>query len=830
MSQEMNRIAGNSYNYLSTAPGRPKAVGLRSYVGQRLATAAGYSTPSTPSTPSPSNSLAESEERQGWRAWAGEKARRWRGGPSGADSPPDSVEHIRLFPGWAARRYSKEEAIDGSPRPFEVEISTSGYAVSFKNRESMSRSQRAFIRVAKGFAALPKLVSEAALVTPEQPAPLSKSTEELLNHIHLPPRPDQVGDPTKVEEVDRQFIRPRTPASDAASLSSFSSSAEDLASALKEAERRTEEMTSQPATPLPTLSPETLRRMHANMETRLEPFWSSVLANRTIRLTLYATPHQDASTPATNEALKPLYSKEVTTGSDGSFHERFIVPWEDLCQHPSGLHIAFGEPVLEHDLEVHAELLKPQLIAGTTSYAQFQSPRRMQQNLDEATHRAQVKISITHSPIRVISDIDDTVKQAGVPSGARAVFYNVFAKDLNESIVEGMSDWYNGMWDRGVRFHYVSNGPFEFITILDEFFALSKLPVGSVKLRSFAGRSLFSGLFSAPAERKRAGVEDIVKSFPDSRFFLIGDSGEQDLELYAQIAKAYPDNVLGVYIRDVTTRKGFTDPLEDPTGETALIVKAEVDAQVAGWSTTSLAGSNSSQTTSRRGALSAAVRRPSASFSSVLSSRRDSVASQNGPQDTLFMSEPESLPASTDEAQTPTATDRPTFDSLATVVAGLNMGASPQSGTLNASNGGSDKSVINQAPKPIQPPSIHHRPSASFGLTSPSTTRAQRRGTGGSSASDSDSNMDLDERVASRMSSVGSISSTASGSDIGLLVSRLAQPTAGLSPEERKRTELQMRVWKARLGMPPHVKLRVFQEPSECLQETDEILQREAAC
>jgi phosphatidate phosphatase APP1 len=57
---------------------------------------------------------------------------------------------------------------------------------------------------------------------------------------------------------------------------------------------------------------------------------------------------------------------------------------------------------------------------------------------------------------------------------------------------------------------------------------------GSIKLRSYAGRSLFSGLLSAPAARKRAGVQEILHAFPESRFFLIGDSGEQDLELYAE--------------------------------------------------------------------------------------------------------------------------------------------------------------------------------------------------------------------------------------------------------------------------------------------------------
>lgn len=36
-------------------------------------------------------------------------------------------------------------------------------------------------------------------------------------------------------------------------------------------------------------------------------------------------------------------------------------------------------------------------------------------------------------------------------------------------------------------------------------------------------------------------------------FILVGDSGEQDLNLYVQLACEYPENVLAIYIRDVTT-------------------------------------------------------------------------------------------------------------------------------------------------------------------------------------------------------------------------------------------------------------------------------------
>ncbi|KAJ3532300.1 hypothetical protein NMY22_g7791 [Coprinellus aureogranulatus] len=192
---------------------------------------------------------------------------------------------------------------------------------------------------------------------------------------------------------------------------------------------------------------------------------------------------------------------------------------------------------------------------------------------------------------------------------------------------------------------------------------------------------------------------------------------------------------------------------------------------------------------------------------------------------TLLTSEPESLMDPSEDAQTPTVDNRDTTDRMATVT---NSGLRSAPGALNAATRSNSNSIITEAPKPTPPPSLQRRATA-YSMTSPTTKRAQRHGTTGSSASESDSNLDLDERIASRMGSMGSISSSGSGTGFGpgALMSQLTLQTSGVSPEERKRRELQMRVWKARLMMPVHVNLRVFKDPKECEQETDEILQRE---
>lgn len=111
MSQEMNKIQGSSYSYFAQAPSRTsRLTSFRGYLGQKIAATAGYATSSSSQNTTP-RGLDNPEERQGWRAWAGEKARGLRdglrGSPGAADPGSDNIESITLFPGWAARKYRR---------------------------------------------------------------------------------------------------------------------------------------------------------------------------------------------------------------------------------------------------------------------------------------------------------------------------------------------------------------------------------------------------------------------------------------------------------------------------------------------------------------------------------------------------------------------------------------------------------------------------------------------------------------------------------------------------------------------------------------------------
>ena len=47
-------------------------------------------------------------------------------------------------------------------------------------------------------------------------------------------------------------------------------------------------------------------------------------------------------------------------------------------------------------------------------------------------------------------------------------------------------------------------------------------------------------------------IESLLRDFHERSFVLIGDTGEQDPEIYAAIARAHPDRVRMILLHDIT--------------------------------------------------------------------------------------------------------------------------------------------------------------------------------------------------------------------------------------------------------------------------------------
>ncbi|RFU79134.1 hypothetical protein TARUN_3083 [Trichoderma arundinaceum] len=170
--------------------------------------------------------------------------------------------------------------------------------------------------------------------------------------------------------------------------------------------------------------------------------------------------------------------------------------------------------------------------------------------------------------VSLISDIDDTVKMSNISAGAREIFRNTFVRELADLTIDGVREWYGKMQSLGVSVHYCSNSPWQLFPMLATFFRISGLPLGSLHLKQYSG--MLQGIFEPVAERKKNTLVRLLRDFPSRKFLLVGDSGEADLEVYTELALAYPGRILAVFIRDVTTPEtaGYFEPSFEMTRRT----------------------------------------------------------------------------------------------------------------------------------------------------------------------------------------------------------------------------------------------------------------------
>jgi len=154
------------------------------------------------------------------------------------------------------------------------------------------------------------------------------------------------------------------------------------------------------------------------------------------------------------------------------------------------------------------------------------------------------------SGLSVISDIDDTVKISNVTDKKKLLEYTFL---LDFEAAPGMANQFDNWSADAVSFHFVSSSPWQLYSPLTEFLDDARFPWATLSLKAvrFRDETLFD-LFKKGTETKPAAIEKILSAYPGREFILVGDSGEQDPEVYADIMRRHPDQVRRVYIRNVT--------------------------------------------------------------------------------------------------------------------------------------------------------------------------------------------------------------------------------------------------------------------------------------
>jgi hypothetical protein len=159
--------------------------------------------------------------------------------------------------------------------------------------------------------------------------------------------------------------------------------------------------------------------------------------------------------------------------------------------------------------------------------------------------------------VSVISDIDDTIKRTQVRD-RREMLLNTFARRFEAA--PRMAAYYRALAQvPDTRFHYLSASPIQLYPALADFVRDNDFPAGSMHLReSTTWRTLIPGAEDSRAH-KLGVIDRLLTEFPQRRFVLVGDSGEADPEIYAQVYRANPQRIDSIVIRDVTDEGRLSD-------------------------------------------------------------------------------------------------------------------------------------------------------------------------------------------------------------------------------------------------------------------------------
>ena len=98
---------------------------------------------------------------------------------------------------------------------------------------------------------------------------------------------------------------------------------------------------------------------------------------------------------------------------------------------------------------------------------------------------------------------------------------------------------------------YVSRAPWTNYEVLDAFFRLHGIPVGPLLFLREWGLTLQSPLPRQGKGHKLELIRNMLALYRDLPFVLVGDSGQRDPEIYAQVVREQPGRVLAVYVRNI---------------------------------------------------------------------------------------------------------------------------------------------------------------------------------------------------------------------------------------------------------------------------------------
>lgn len=170
--------------------------------------------------------------------------------------------------------------------------------------------------------------------------------------------------------------------------------------------------------------------------------------------------------------------------------------------------------------------------------------------------------------LAVVSDIDDTVMVTALPRPFLAAWNSLVLHEHARRAVPGMVELYQ-RWlaaHPGSPTFYLSTGAWNVAPAVQRFLERHGYPQGPLLLTDWGPTN--TGWFRSGREHKIAVLRRLMTELPEMTWALVGDDGQHDPAIYAQVAAEHPDRIWVIAIRELSAAQqvlshGAPGPVRD---------------------------------------------------------------------------------------------------------------------------------------------------------------------------------------------------------------------------------------------------------------------------
>ena len=215
-------------------------------------------------------------------------------------------------------------------------------------------------------------------------------------------------------------------------------------------------------------------------------------------------------------------------------------------------------------------IIEPQALPAPLAYLWYPVPVRVSRlpmpfraPLPAVQGTAKVLVPPPGAEFGVISDLDDTVFETSATNILKMLARTLLSNAHSRLPFVGVADFYRRL-QRGRTsrpdnpFFYVSSSPWNLYDVLDEFLGIHQMPPGPLLLRDLSVARPkttpppgVTGSAALHFAHKLHEIDDLLTTYPQLPFVLLGDSGQEDARIYREVVRRHPGRIKVIYIRDV---------------------------------------------------------------------------------------------------------------------------------------------------------------------------------------------------------------------------------------------------------------------------------------